>query len=108
EKHYGQLKMEGDERQKLRFKDHMDNLKSGPDGKDRIERESRFIKRKIEEVETEKRTIEGSMGMFNFKSKAGEAMKLDIENKIQKLERDIERLKGQHKELMKELREQQA
>jgi len=108
DKHYGQLKMEGDERQKLRFKDHMDNLKSGPDGKDRIERESRFIKRKIEEVETEKRTIEGSMGMFNFKSKAGEAMKLDIENKIQKLERDIERLKGQHKELMKELREQQA
>ncbi|MBP6312333.1 MAG: DUF349 domain-containing protein [Flavobacteriales bacterium] len=108
DKHYGQLKMEVDERQKLRFKDHMDNLKSGPDGKDRIERESRFIKRKIEELETEKRTIEANMGMFNFKSKSGEAMKLDLEKKIQKLERDVERLKDQHKELLKELREQQA
>lgn len=108
DKHYGQLKMEVEERQKLRFKDHVDHLKSGADGKDRIERESRLIKRKIEEIETEKRSMEGNMGMFNFKSKTGEAMKAEMEKKIEKLDRDVDRLKDQHKELLKELRAQQA
>ena len=34
----------------------------------------------------------------------GEAMKKDMEKKIEKLARDVERLKGQHRELLKELR----
>jgi hypothetical protein len=39
DKHYGQLKMEGDERRRMQFQDHVDRLKSGPDGKDsRIEK----------------------------------------------------------------------
>ena len=104
DKHYGQLKMEVEERQKLRFQDHMDGLKSGPEGRANLERESRFIKRKIEELETEMRQIEGNMGMFNFKSASGEAMKKDFEKKIEKLGRDVERLKGQHREMLKELR----
>ena len=69
-----------------------------------IEKESRFVKRKIEELEGEMRTMERSMGMFNFKSASGEAMKKDMEKKIEKLGRDVERLKGQHRELLKELK----
>ncbi len=104
DKQYGLLKMEGDERRRMQFQDHMDSLKSSPDGKDRIERESRFIKRKIEEVENEMRQMERNMGMFNFKSSSGEAMRKDMEKKIERLARDVERLKGQHRELLKELR----
>lgn len=104
DKHYGQLKMEGDERRRMQFQDRVDDLKSAPDGKFQIEKESRFIKRKIEELEGEMRTMERSMGMFNFKSASGEAMKKDMEKKIEKLGRDVERLKGQHRELQKELR----
>ncbi|MCB0765378.1 MAG: DUF349 domain-containing protein [Flavobacteriales bacterium] len=104
DKHYGQLKMDGEERHRIRFQDHLEDLKSGPDGKDRLERESRFIKRKIEEVETEKRTMEDRMGMFNFKSASGEAMRKEMEKKIERLAQDVERLKGQHKEMLKELR----
>lgn len=104
DQHYGQLKMEGDERRKMQFQDHLEGLKSAPDGKDRIDREQRFVKRKIEELENEKRQMEGNMGMFNFKSASGAAMKAEIEKKIERIERDVERLKAQHKELQKELR----
>ena len=104
DKHYGQLKMEGEERNRMRFQNHVDELKSGPDGKDRVERESRFVKRKIEELETEMRQMASNMGMFNFKSASGAAMKQDMEKKIEKLGRDVERLKTQHRELLKELR----
>lgn len=102
--HYGKLKMEGEERRKVQFQDHLEGLKSAPDGLDRIEREGRFIKRKIEELETEKRQMEGNMGMFNFKSASGAAMKVEMEKKIERIVRDVERLKLQHKELQKELR----
>ena len=104
DKHYGQLKVEADERMRLRFQDHMQELKSGPDGKFQIERESRFVKRKIEELEGEMRQMERNMGMFNFKSASGEEMKKEMQKKIDKLARDVDRLKGQHRELVKELR----
>ncbi|MCB9184066.1 MAG: DUF349 domain-containing protein [Flavobacteriales bacterium] len=104
DKHYNQLKMEADERQRMRFQSHVDDLKSGPDGRFNLEREGRFIKRKIEELEGEMRQMERNMGMFNFKSASGEEMKKDMEKKIEKLGRDVERLKGQHRDLMKELR----
>lgn len=104
DKHYNQLKLEADERQRMRFQTHVDDLKSGPDGRFNLERESRFIKRKIEELEGEMRQMERNMGMFNFKSASGEEMKKDMEKKIEKLGRDVERLKGQHRELLKELR----
>jgi hypothetical protein len=104
DKLYGQLRVEAEERQKLRFQNHVDELKSGPDGRDRIERESRFIKRKIEELEGERRQMEHNMGMFNFKSASGEAMRAEMEKRIERIGRDVERLKQQHRELLKELR----
>lgn len=104
DKHYNQLKLEADERQRMRFQDHVDQLKAGPDGKFQIERESRFVKRKIEELEGEMRQMERNMGMFSFKSATGEEMRKEMQKKIDKLARDVERLKGQHRELLKELR----
>ena len=104
DRHYGKLKVEADERMRLRFQGHVEEMKSGPDGKFQIERESRFVKRKIEELEGEMRQMERNMGMFNFKSASGEAMKQEMQKKIDKLARDVERLKGQHRDLVKELR----
>ena len=104
DKHYGQLKLEADERQKMRFQGHVEELKSGPDGKFNLERESRFIKRKIEELEGEMKQKERNMGMFTFKSASGEEMKKEMEKNIDMMRRDVERLKGQHRELLKELK----
>ena len=108
DKHYGQLKMEGEERRRAHFQDHVDHLKSAPDGKDRIERESRFVKRKIEEMESELRQFENKMGMFNFKSASGAAMKKELEQQAERTRRDVERLREQHKQLQKELRQATA
>ncbi|MCW5900778.1 MAG: DUF349 domain-containing protein [Flavobacteriales bacterium] len=104
DKHYGALRMEGEARVRQRSRDHIESLKAAPDGRDRIERESRFVKRKIEELENEMRQMDRNMGMFNFKTASGEAMKKDMEKKIEKLARDVDRLKEQHRELLKELR----
>ena len=101
---YGKLKMEGDERRKMQFQNRVEDIKSSGDPKFALEKESRFIKRKIEELQAEMRQIENNMGMFNFKSASGEAMKKDMEGKIAKLGRDVERLQEQHKGLIKELR----
>ena len=96
--------MEGDERRKMQFQNRVEDIKSSGDPKFALEKESRFIKRKIEELDSERRQMEESMGMFNFKSASGEAMKKDMEGKIEKLKRDVERLKEQHKGLIVELR----
>lgn len=104
DKHYGQLKMEGEERRRMQFHDHLENLKGAPDGKDRIEREERFVKRKIEELEGEMRQMERNMGMFNFKSASGSEMRKEMEKKIERLGREVERLREQQRELRKELR----
>ena len=72
---------------------------------DKIERETRFVKRKIEELENELRQFENKMGMFNFKSASGEAMRKELEKQADRTRRDVERLREQHKQLVKELRQ---
>jgi len=106
DKQYGQLRVEGEEFRKMRFKEHVNGLRTAPDAGERIEREQRAIKRRIEELETEKRQMEGNMGMFSFKSASGEAMKKDMERKIDRLGQEVERLREQEKELRKELQKE--
>lgn len=104
DKQYGLLRLNAEERRRMAFVGRMDDIKSGPDAKFQMEKESRFIKRKIEELETEMKQMERNMGMFNFKSASGEAMKKDMEKKIERARQDVERLKTQHRQLMQEMR----
>lgn len=102
--HFEKLKLEDDERRKMQYQGHLDDLKSAPDARDRMDREQRIVKRKIEELELEMRQMEGNMGMFNFKSAAGEAMRKEMEKKVERTKREVERLKAQHRELLKVLK----
>lgn len=104
DKQYGQLRLNEEERRRMHFVNRVDDIKSGPDGKFHLEKEGRFIKRKIEEIEAEMKQMERNMGMFNFKSATGEAMKKEMEKKLDRARQDIERLRGQHKQLMQEMR----
>lgn len=107
DKQYGQLKLNDGERRKMSFQNRVQDLASAPDGKERIEKESRFVKRKIEELETELRQGEENMGKFNFKSAAGAAMKQEMEKNLELTRQEIERLQAQHKQLRAELRAMQ-
>ena len=104
DKQYGQLKMNDGERRKMSFQNRLQDLSSAPDGKERIEKEGRYVKRKIEELEIEVRQGEENMGKFNFKSAAGAAMKKEMENTLGRTRQEIERLKAQHKQLRAEMR----
>jgi hypothetical protein len=108
DKHYGQLKLNDTERSRMRFQDRLQDLAAAPDGRERMERESRFVKRKIEDLELEVRQAEENMGKFNFKSAAGAAMKQEMEKKIGKTRQEIERLQAQLKQLRAELRPRPA
>ena len=88
----------------MAFVGRVDDLKSAADPKFQMEKEGKFIKRKIEEVEAEMKQMEGNMAMFNFKSASGEAMKKDMEKKIERARQDVQRMKAQHKQLMQEMR----
>lgn len=104
DKQYDQLKMNDGERRKMSFQNRVQDLASAPDGKERIEKEARFVKRKIEELETEVRQGEENMGKFSFKSAAGAAMKKEMEKNLDRTRQEIERLQAQHKQLRTEIR----
>lgn len=104
DKHYGSLNVAEDERRQMRFQEHVNGLKSAPDARFELEKEARFVKRKIEELENEALQYENKMAMFSFKSADGAAMKKDMEKKVERLRTDIGRLKAQHKQLQMELR----
>jgi hypothetical protein len=108
DKQYDKLRVEGDERRRMQFHERVENLRSAPDGKDRVEREGRFVKRKIEELEMEMKQMERNMGMFNFKSASGEAMRKDMEKKIDRARVEIGRLRDQLRELNRQARGEAA
>ena len=88
----------------MRFQGHLEELKGAPDGKDRLDREQRIVRRKIQDMEQEMRQMEQNLGMFNFKSASGEQMRRDIEKRMERTKEEVERLKVQHRQLLKELR----
>ena len=104
DKLYGQMKMEVTERKAIQFQDHINGIKAGPDARLQLERESRVVKRKIEELESEIRQFDDRMGMFNFKSASGEKMKKDMERTLERNKEEVQRLKAQHRQLTMELR----
>ncbi len=108
DKQYGQLKLNDAERGRMKFQTRLHDISTGPDGRERIEKEGRFIKRKIEELQAEVRQAEENMGKFSFKSAAGEAMKKEMEKSMDRTRQEIQRLIAQHKQLNMELRAPQT
>ncbi len=104
DKQYSTLRLNEDERRRMQFQNRVDDLKSAPDGTDRLDKEIRFLKRKIEEIETEGKQMERNMGMFNFKSASGAAMKADMDKKLERSRQDVERIRKQIKALQQELK----
>lgn len=104
DKHYGQLRLNEDERRRAQFQHRVEDIAGSADGKFHLEREERFVKRRIEEIEQEMRQMERNMGMFNFKSASGEAMKKEMDRKLDRAKEEIERLRQQHKQIRQQLR----
>ena len=88
----------------MRFQGHLEETEGAPDGRDRLTVSSASCAAKIQDMEQEMRQMEQNLGMFNFKSASGEQMRRDIEKRMERTKEEVERLKVQHRQLLKELR----
>lgn len=105
---YAQLKVNDTERKKLVFQSRVQGLAAASDGKERLERERRFVERKIRDLELEVRQREANMSKFSFTSAAGEAMRKTMEQDIDQVRREIARLEMEREQLSAQLRAPKA
>jgi DNA repair exonuclease SbcCD ATPase subunit len=102
---YGKLDISEGEKLKERLQDKVESIKGAGDPKKQFEHEKRQINRKISFLEKDIIQYERNLAMFNFKSASGEAMKKDIEKKMDHARRDIDQLRKQQKEMSAMLKE---
>lgn len=79
--HYKKIKLEGEEKEKVMFQAHLDTLKSNPNASKLIEKERRDLEQMIAKQQQDINQLENNLG-FVSKSKAGDALRKDVEHKI--------------------------
>lgn len=79
--HYKKIKLEGAEKDKVMFQAHLDTLKSNPNASKLIEKERRDLEQMIAKQQQDINQLENNLG-FVSKSKAGDALRKDVEHKI--------------------------
>lgn len=79
--HYKAIKLEGEEKDKVLFQAHLDTLKSNPNATKMIEKERRDLEQLIVKQQQDINQLENNLG-FVSKSKAGDALRKDVEHKI--------------------------
>lgn len=93
---YGALDMAKSEVEAARFKNRLEGLSGDKNAADQIDRERRGIRRKIQELESEKMTYENNMSFFKY-AKDDNPLMLEAKKKIAKVEDQIESLKAKLK-----------
>ena len=99
--HYDQLKLEGAEKDKVYFQAKLDSLKADPNPERAITREKDEMRKQIDTLKHEIIQFENNLGFF-AKSKGADALKKEVENKINHSKRKIEDLKNKIKMLSHE------
>lgn len=87
--HYTKLKLEGEEKDKAFFQAKMDSLKANPNADKLIDRERRDMQQQIATLRQEINTLENNLGFF-AKSKGADALRKEVESKINAAKRKIE------------------
>jgi hypothetical protein len=90
--HYSKIKLEGAEREKVLFEAHIEQLKSNPNAGKLIEKERRDLEQSIAKIQQDINQLENNLG-FISKSKSGDALKKDVESKIEASKRRIKEYK---------------
>lgn len=102
EAHYKVLKLEGAEKERVQFQNRLEDLKSRPNAEKAIARERADMAEKISRLKADILQYENNLGFFG-RSKGADAMKKEVENKIQSAHRKIEELKQKMKALTEEV-----
>lgn len=91
DKHYGQLKLEGAEKEKVLFEARIETLAGSPDAARAFAREKADIRQQIEALKSDILQYENNLGFF-ARSKGADALRKEVENKINASKSKIEAL----------------
>lgn len=94
--HYGKLKLEGDEKEKIMFQAKIDTLSSSSDAARLFSREKAEIRQQIEQIKNDMLQYENNLGFF-ANSKGADLLKKEVENKVNAAKNKIEALKSKLK-----------
>lgn len=94
--HYGKLKMEGAEKDKIMFEAKLDTLKASPNSSRLLSDTKMDIRKEIDKLQKEKHLLENNLGFF-ANSKGADALKKDVEKKVQRVEDQILALRAKMK-----------
>ena len=88
DKHYAELKLEGDEKHKVMFQARLDTLAGSPDSGRLFAREKADLRKRIDQFNHDVLQLENNLGFFS-KSKGADALKKEVEKKIEKAKEEI-------------------
>ncbi len=89
---YGTLKIDKKEKEKIRFEQKLEDIKDKDQNDHLIRKEQDFIRNKISKLKSECFQLENNMGFF-ANSKGAEKLKLEVEEKVDKVKEEINVLK---------------
>jgi hypothetical protein len=85
---YGSINAEREEQEMNRFRSRVSSIKSSDNGQNNMRREEQFMREKIDRLKKDIQQYENNMSIFT--GKGAEALRKDIEKKIQNAHREIE------------------
>lgn len=88
DKHYAELKLEGDEKTKVMFQARLDTLAGSPDSSRLFAREKADLRKKIDQLQHDVLQLENNLGFF-ANSKGADALKKEVEKKIERAKEEI-------------------
>lgn len=96
DEHYGKLKMEGAEKERIMFEAKLDTLKASPNSS-RLLRDAKMdIRKEIDKIQKEIHQLENNLGFF-ANSKGADSLKKDVEKKVKRAQDKILSLRAKMK-----------
>jgi len=92
DQHYTELKLEGNERNKILFQAHIEAVAASPDAQKLFAKERNDLRRKMDNLNHEILQLENNLGFFGHSQRA-EHLKRDVEKKIERAKNEIANIK---------------
>jgi hypothetical protein len=99
--HYGALKMEGAEKDRVLFQAELETIASSPNSYRKFQSMRNDIRTQIEREKKEINLLENNLGFFS-KSKGADALRLEVEKKIERANQKIDGMKRKLKAIPNE------
>jgi hypothetical protein len=100
--HYGALKMEGAEKDKVLFQAEIETIASAPNAYKKFQAMRNDIRQQIDRQKKEINLLENNLGFFSSNSKGADKLRADVEKKINRAQDTIEGLKRKLKDIPNE------